>query len=89
MEIKIFSKNTCPACNALKNSIDQFFSNFDSTSNIKVIYYNIEEEEGIAEGAFLDVRSVPTTIVEHERKQLARWDGIVPNIDEFASHLKV
>ena len=40
--------------------------------------------DGLAEGAFNDVRSIPTTIINRDGKNIARWDGVVPPPDELS-----
>ena len=36
-----------------------------------------------AEGAFYDVNKIPLTVVEQEGREVARWDGDVPNSQDL------
>ena len=44
--------------------------------------------DGMAEGAFNDVLRVPTVIVEHDGRQIARYDGGVADSRELKARLE-
>jgi len=81
VEIRIFGREACPNCKAAKRSIDEFVE----TNEIpEAVYYDMDTVDGRAEGAFYDVRSIPTTIVTDNGEDLARWDGVVPPKEELS-----
>ena len=44
-----------------------------------MVFHDMETLDGRAEGAFYDVNNIPATVIEQEDRQVARWDGDVPD----------
>jgi glutaredoxin len=86
MEIKVFSRQSCPNCKAVKDGIRNLLSNSNFASCVKVTYYDVDSEKGLAESAYRDVRAIPTTILEDGKKEIARWDGTIPKPADLAAH---
>ena len=87
MEIKVFSRQSCPNCKAVKDGIENLLSNSNFASCVKVTCYDVDSEKGLAESAYRDVRSIPTTIIEDGKQEIARWDGVIPKMDDVARRL--
>ena len=81
--IKIFIKKQCPKCPAAKDMEEQL-----KTRGMRVIDYDLETIEGLAEAAFYGVMATPTIIVEDgEDNELAAWRGTVPTPQEIKEML--
>ena len=87
MEIWVFGREQCPNCKQAKQSVSDFLSRNGIAGSVKQVYYDMDTVDGLAEGAFNDVRSIPTTIVHDEGRNVARWDGVVPPPEELSSNL--
>ena len=83
MKIKVFSKNGCAKCETTKNKIKHFLIKWEMEHKVKVDVHDMETIEGMAEGAFHDVSQIPTTIIEKENTEVARWEGEVPQSDRI------
>ncbi len=82
--IKIFIKKQCPKCPAAKDMGVQL-----KTRGMRVIDYDLETIEGLAEAAFYGVMATPTIIVEDgEDNELAAWRGTVPTPQEIEGVLQ-
>jgi hypothetical protein len=82
--IKIFIKKQCPKCPAAKDMGEQL-----KTRGMRVIDYDLETIEGLAEAAFYGVMATPTIIVEDgEDNELAAWRGTVPTPQEIEGVLQ-
>jgi glutaredoxin len=72
--VKIFAKRECPRCPAAKDVGDRL-----KMRGVRVMDYDLETVEGLAEAAFYGVMATPTIIVEDgEDNELAAWRGTVP-----------
>jgi len=88
MEIKVFSRQSCPGCKAVKESVANLLSDQNLASCVKVTYCDVDTEKGLAESAYRDVRAIPTTILEDGKKEIARWDGTIPRVDDLTAQIK-
>ncbi|MGR3318831.1 MAG: hypothetical protein ACUZ8O_10180 [Candidatus Anammoxibacter sp.] len=88
MEIDIFGKEDCGKCVDAKEKIDTFLSERDLKDKVQVRYFDMESVDGMAEGAFCDVLKIPTIIIKNKDKNVARWDGSVPETGEVESFLE-
>lgn len=76
--VKIFWKSECPKCPAAKNVGDEL-----KKEGVKVIHYNLDTVDGLAEGAYYSVMSTPTLIIEDtEENHIADFRGTVPTPHE-------
>ena len=55
---------------------------------VEVLHYDMDSEEGMAEGAFRDVSEIPTTIVDDGGQDMIRWAGVIPDSEEIQSALQ-
>lgn len=72
----VFGKKGCPICKNVHRKIEYFKNNYLPES--KVSYYDMEEVDGLAEGAYRDISEVPTVVLEKNGKELERWEKIPP-----------
>ena len=83
MKIKIFGKQNCAKCETTKNKLNHFLKKNNRSSLPGIEFYDMDTVEGMAESAYHDVLHVPTTIIENNGQTLKRWDGEVPNTQDF------
>lgn len=72
---------------AAKNAINEFIDKNGIADSVKHVYYDMDTVDGLAEGAFNDVRSIPTTIITDDGNNVARWDGTVPSPQELSQRI--
>ncbi len=87
MEIKIFGKKDCAKCQTTKNKLHFFLKKWGISDKVKAIFYDMDAVEGLSEGAFYGVGEIPTTILEDEDGERARWTGEVPKSGDFKKFL--
>ena len=83
VRIRLFSRKQCPNCIVAKEMLSKFVENQKLQGLVKVEHYDLDTVDGLAEGAYWDVISVPTTIVIRGDDVVARWDGVVPKEEEI------
>lgn len=86
IKIKIFGKTTCDACKAVKEKFSFFLNHWKLADQAYIEYYDLETVEGLSLGAYLDALDFPTTILEKEGQELARWKKTVPTSQEFKQY---
>jgi len=82
-KINIFGKENCAKCSATKKKVNHFLKRWDIENNTDVNFFDMDSVDGLAEGAFLNVSGIPTTILEGNGQILGRWDKKVPRSDEL------
>lgn len=87
MEIWLFGREECSNCKVAKKNVSDFLEKNGIAGSVRHVYYDMDTVDGLAEGAFHDVRSIPTTIVHDDGKDIARWDGVVPPPDELSHNI--
>ena len=87
MEIWLFGREECPNCTVAKKNVAAFLEKNGITESVKHNYYDMDTVDGLAEGAFNDVRSIPTTIITDNGEDIARWDGVVPPQEELSQKI--
>jgi len=88
MPVKIFGKKTCPLCQTTKNKWHFLLKKWGLLSKVKLIFLDLETADGLAEGAFYAVTSIPTTLLEIRGETIARWNGVVPFSGEIQNFLR-
>ena len=84
MAMKIFTQVTCPKCPAAK-ALGEKLAN----SGIKIEYYDISEEDGLAEANMYMVRSTPSIVVVNEMEdEVQAWRGVVPTLQDVQAVIK-
>ena len=80
--ILIFGKTECAKCKTTKHKLSHLVSG-ELDHKVELVFHDMETLDGRAEGAFYDVNKIPATVVEKEDRQVARWDGDVPNSEDI------
>ncbi len=87
MQIKIFGKKTCAKCQTTKNKFHFFLQKWNISDKVAIRFYDMDTVDGLAEGAFYSVGEVPTSILEKDGREEARWIGEVPKSEDFKKYL--
>ncbi|MCX7703691.1 MAG: DNA methyltransferase [Planctomycetota bacterium] len=88
VRIRIFSRKSCPNCETVKQMVSKFIESRNLHGLVKIESHDLDTVDGLAEGAYWDVMSVPTLIVMRGGNVLARWDGAVPKEEEIEKVLR-
>ncbi len=88
IKIKIFGKKDCPGCKATKEKFAFFLSKWAFSKDVKLIYYDLDTLEGLTEAATLNALENPTTIIEKDGQEIARWEKVVPQSQEFKKYFE-
>jgi len=86
MEVQIFGKQNCGKCESTKHKVEHFIQKLGVAERVSTTFFDMDTVDGMAEGAFLDVHDVPTTIIRQGDADLARWDGVIPGSIELKQH---
>ena len=78
-KINVFGKHTCAKCKTTRNKLTHFLSDWQMDHAVQLVFHDLDTLDGRAEGAFYDVNQIPATVIEQDGRQVARWDGAVPN----------
>ncbi|NLO92018.1 MAG: hypothetical protein GX410_08545 [Elusimicrobia bacterium] len=81
--IKIFGKKSCSACTAVKEKFNFFLDKWGNKDQVSMEYHDLDTLDGLAEGAYCQALEFPTTILERDGSELARWVKKVPTSAEF------
>jgi hypothetical protein len=88
VKIKIFGKQDCDACKSTKGKFDLFLSKWDKRDNVEIVFFDLDTVEGLTEAAMFDATDVPTTIIENNGKEVARWEKKVPMSQDFKQYFE-
>ncbi|MEO0098507.1 MAG: thioredoxin family protein [candidate division WOR-3 bacterium] len=72
----VFGKTGCPICKKVYQKIEYFKNKYLPEG--KVIYYDLETVDGLAEGSYRDISEVPTVLLEKDGEEIGRWEKIPP-----------
>jgi hypothetical protein len=78
-KINVFGKMGCAKCDTTKTKLRHFLGAWEMDHKVEMVFHDMDTVDGMAEGAFHDVDQIPSTIVENSGRNVARWDGEVPN----------
>lgn len=83
LKVKFFYRKDCPKCPAAKEVISQI-------SEDLVELYDLDELEGLTEGAYYMIVSTPSTIVVDESgREVKSWRGEIPELAELRKILSI
>jgi hypothetical protein len=86
MKFEVFGKLGCAMCESTKDKLAHLMSKAEAPA--EMTFFDVNSIEGRAEGAFNDVRKIPTTILRADTgAAVARWDGKVPPSMEIQAFL--
>jgi glutaredoxin len=81
--IKIFTKEKCPRCPAVKEIGTKL-----KKEGVPVLNYDLDTIDGLAEASFYSIRSTPSIVIEdEEEREVISWRGVVPTLQEVKQHL--
>ncbi len=76
--LKLFTRDNCPLCPTAKR-----FADLLRKEGLRVIDYDLNTAEGLAESVFHQVASLPALVlVDKDDRDLASWCGCVPPLEE-------
>jgi len=78
MKLVVFGTPTCPKCRIAVEQLQAMIEDRKLENAVSLKYTDVTTVEGMAESAFLDVFSVPTTILSQDDQKLGRWVGEAP-----------
>ena len=82
--VSIFGKQECAKCRTTKRKVDHFLAKWQFEHAVSMIFHDLDTVDGLAEGLFYDVDdALPVTIIEARGRNVARWEGRVPNSQEL------
>jgi len=77
MKLKLLWRKECKMCTPAKTACARL-----EKEGIEVEYFDVDTVEGMAEAAFYEVSSTPTTIVVDRRgNEVASWRGEAPEVE--------
>jgi len=83
MKFEVYGKDGCAKCKSTKDKLTHLVGKAEAAETVALDFYDMETVEGLAEGAFNDVRDVPTVILRgDDGEALARWEGVLPPAGE-------
>lgn len=88
MKVKVFGKPGCEFCKTTMKKFEIFLSLWKIADRVDLSFFDMETVDGLAEGAFLGVTKIPASVIEHDGRVIARWDGKVPVSEEFKPHFE-
>jgi hypothetical protein len=83
IKIIIFGKVTCDACKSVKEKFNFFLNHWGLSDKAEIQYIDLDTVDGLSQGAYNDALEFPTTILEKNGQELARWKKTVPTSQEF------
>ena len=86
VKIWVFGKKNCAACQTTKNKFNHFIEKYELSNKAELSFFDMETIDGLSEGADNDV--LKTIFRDDENNVLARWDGEVPNRQDYEKYLK-
>ena len=86
MKVKVFGKPGCEFCKTTMKKFETFLALWKINDKVNLSFFDMETVDGLAEGAFLGVTKIPTSIIELNGNVVARWDGKVPVSEDFKPH---
>ena len=81
--IKIFGKQNCDACKSTKEKFNIFLDKWEKKGDVEMKFFDLDTVEGLTEAAMLDATEVPTTIIEKDGVEVAKWQKKVPLSKDF------
>jgi thiol-disulfide isomerase/thioredoxin len=80
MKLLIFGRQTCPACQSIKEKLEYFS---EKHTPIPIEYYDVETVDGLAESAYRSIPDIPTVILMKDEKEIKRWVQTAPIFSEL------
>jgi thioredoxin-like negative regulator of GroEL len=88
MRFEVFGKPDCAMCRSTKDKLTHLLAKGQAADAVGLAFVDMNSIQGRAEGAFYDVRHVPTTLLwSDDEEPLARWEGCIPPSAEIKTFL--
>ncbi len=79
MTFEVYGKRNCALCDSTKAKLGHLLGKLGADEDALVRFVDLDTVQGRADGAFYDVRAVPTTIVRADSgDELTRFAGTIP-----------
>lgn len=89
MELIVFGTPTCPKCKITVKELQALIDAQNLQKAVEFKYLDMTTVDGLAEGAFYDVGTVPTTILfDKESEIIGRWEGDVPPMKDVTTLIR-
>ena len=84
--VAVFGKTNCPKCESTKRKIHHLLTKRGLSEEVSLLFHDLDTPDGLTEAAFVDVATIPTTIVNVDGTDCGRWEGQVPkSVDILAA----
>jgi len=87
IKVKVFGLKDCDACKAVMEKFQVFTKRWGIEEDVEITFYDMDTVDGLTEAALHDAGKVPTTVIEKNGSEVARWDGVVPTSKDFKQYL--
>jgi len=88
MIIEIYGKQNCKLCESAKKKVSHFLEKWGMKDNVKIVFQDMETEDGAAEGDFFDVFDIPSVLLKSDSDVVIdRWNGMAPPSADLQSRL--
>lgn len=78
VEVKLFGRDDCQKCAQAKEIFKNYFS------SLSVEYYDVDTVDGLSSALnFQIASSLPTIIIMKDGREIKRWSGELPKIQEI------
>jgi hypothetical protein len=75
-------------CQSTKDKLAHLLAKAQAADAVGLAFVDMDSIQGRAEGAFYDVRQLPTTLFwSDDDEPLARWEGCIPPASEIKTFL--
>ena len=88
MEVHLYQRQRCGKCEATNHKVGFLIEKLGLTGRVSVVTRDIDTVDGMAEAAFEDVYYTPTTIIKQNGREIIRWDGVIPSIEDLKEVLR-
>jgi hypothetical protein len=78
---KFFGRKTCDVCHKARGKIEYFINRWSVAAPL--VYIDVDQPEGMAEGAWYDVADIPTIVLEEGDNIVGRWKEKPPRLNEL------
>ena len=79
-KLLIFGKENCSLCKQTHRKVEHFLNKWNLGEGVELAYFDIDSVDGDAEASFYDVSEIPTTVIEKDGDEVARWSGPSSNM---------
>lgn len=77
----LFGRETCDACKQARGKLEYFVNRWHM--DVPIVYYDVDQPEGMTESAWHDVTDIPTVILREGGTETRRWKLYPPRLSEL------